>query len=387
MTAGDAFASVDRRTPLLFTPLELRGVTARNRVMVSPMVQYCAQDGFVGDWHFAHLARMAMGGAGIVFMEATKVEHRGMGSVGDAGIWSDEHVAPLRRITAFLREQGALSGIQLNHSGRKAGVMRPWEGFGPLDRTVPVEGRAHWEVIGPSPISAHEGWPVPREMSLADIQAVIAAWGHAARRACAAGFDIVEIHGAHGYLIHQFLSPAANRRADAYGGSFERRIRFAVEVCESVRAHWPQDRPLFFRISAQDEAGWSLDDSVALARVLKRAGVDLIDCSSGGIGLRSPTADAAARRLGFQVPFAARIRRDCALMTAAVGLIVEPQQAETILREGSADAVAMARELLYNPNWPLHAARELGLDDPFGLIAARAGWWLERRAGAGIRRD
>lgn len=371
-------------TPMLFSPLQLRGCTAKNRVMVSPMVQYCAQGGFVNDWHFAHLAKMAMGGAGVVFMEATKVERRGMGSIGDAGIWKDEQIVPLRRITNFIRAQGALSGIQLNHSGRKAGVLRPWEGFGPLDRSVPVEAQAHWEVIGPSPVPAHPGWPVPREMTLADIRTVIDAFGHAARRAAEAGFDIIEVHGAHGYLIHQFLSPTANARIDVYGGSFGNRARFALEVCEAIRSHWPQDRPLFYRISAEDEAGWSLEDSVRLCGLLKSAGVDLVDCSSGGIGLRSPTANAAARRLGFQVPFAERIRRDANIMTAAVGLIVGGMQAETILRREQADLIAIAREFLDDPNWPLRAARELGLDDEFNMLAPQYGWWLDRRKRSGI---
>jgi 2,4-dienoyl-CoA reductase-like NADH-dependent reductase (Old Yellow Enzyme family) len=370
--------------PLLFTSLQLRGRTAKNRIMASPMVQYCAKDGFIGDWHFAHLARMAMGGAGIVFMEATKVERRGMGSVGDAGLWKDEHIPPLRRAADFIHGQGALAGIQLNHSGRKAGVLRPWEGFGPLDRGAPVEGEAHWEVVGPSPLAAHAGWPVPRALSLAEIGQVIEAFGQAAARARRAGFDIVEVHGGHGYLIHQFLSPAANLRGDRYGGSFDNRARFAIEVCEAIRAHWPPDLPLFFRVSAVDEAGWSLEDSVRLAGLLKVADVDLIDCSSGGIGLRSPTANVAARRLGFQVPYAQCIRREARIMTAAVGLIVGGRQAEDILRAGQADLIAMARELLDDPNWPLRAARELGLDSEFDLLAPQHGWWLERRRQAGI---
>lgn len=373
-------------SPLLFSPLHLRGLTAKNRIMVSPMVQYCARDGQITDWHFANLARLAMGGAGIVFMEATKVERRGRGSVGDAGIWKDEHIPNLRRLTGFIRSQGALSGIQLNHSGRKAGVLRPWEGFGPLDRTIPVEGEAHWEVIAPSAIPAHANWPTPRKMTLVDIHTVISAFGQAARRAKDAGFDIIEIHGAHGYLVHQFLSPAANTRTDKYGGSFENRTRFALEVCAAIREQWPPDRPLFFRISAEDEGGWSLDDSVRLSALLIKAGVDVVDCSSGGIGLRSPTANAAARRPGFQVPLAERIRHDAHVMTAAVGLIVDAHQAEEILKRGQADLIAMARELLETPNWPVHAARELGIENEYSLLAPQLGWWLERRKKAGISR-
>ncbi len=370
--------------PLLFAPLNLRSVQARNRVMVSPMVQYCACDGFVNDWHFAHLGKMAMGGAGIVFMESTKVERRGLGSVGETGLWKDEQIGPLRRITAFIREQGAIPGIQISHSGRKAGVLRPWEGFGPLDRSKPIEGQEHWEVIGPSPLPAQPGWPVPREMGISDIAAVVDAFGQTARRAREAGFDILEVHGAHGYLVHQFLSPTANQRSDKYGGAFENRIRFALEVCESIRAHWSEDRPLFFRISAVDEAGWSLEDSVRLARALRAVGVDLIDCSSGGIGSRSPTAAASATKLGFQVPYAARIRNDVGIMTAAVGLILRGKQAEAILQAGQADVIAIAREFLDDPNWPLHAARELGLSGEFSLLAPQYGWWLERRKKAGI---
>lgn len=373
-----------RQVPMLFAPLQLRGVQARNRVMVSPMVQYCARDGFITDWHFAHLARFAMGGAGIVFMESTKVERRGLGSVGETGLWKDEQVAPLRRLTGFIRQQGALPGIQISHSGRKAGVRRPWEGFGPLDRSMDIEGEPHWEVIAPSALSAQDGWPVPREMTVGDIATVVEAFGQTARRAREAGFEVVEIHGAHGYLVHQFLSAAANRRGDGYGGSFANRTRFALEVCESVRAHWPQDRPLFFRISAVDEAGWTLEDSVRLARALRAAGVDVVDCSSGGIGTRSATTSAAATKLGFQVPYAERIRRDAGVMAAAVGLIVRGRQAEAILQAGQADLIAVARGFLDDPNWPLHAARDLGMADEFSLLAPQCGWWLERRSQAGI---
>jgi 2,4-dienoyl-CoA reductase-like NADH-dependent reductase (Old Yellow Enzyme family) len=374
----------EKPSPLLFTPLRLRSMTAKNRIMASPMVQYCARDGHVTDWHFGNLARMAMGGAGIVFMEATKVEARGRGSVGDTGIWKDVHIPGLRRMTDFIRAQGALAGIQLNHSGRKSGVLRPWEGFGPLDRSEPVEGEEHWEVIGPSAIPAHPGWPEPRAMGLEDIRTVVDAFGQATRRAREAGFDIVEIHGAHGYLIHQFLSPVANTRTDEYGGSFENRIRFALDVCRAVRTQWPEELPLFFRISAVDEGGWTLDDSVELSRRLARVGVDLVDCSSGGIGLRSPTANAAATRPGFQVPYADRIHREADVMTAAVGLIVDPYQAEEILQLGQADLIVIARELLENPNWPVLAARKLGLENEYSLLAPEHGWWLERRKRAGI---
>ena len=354
--------------------------------MVSPMDQYCAVDGFVGDWHFAHLARFALGGAGLVFVESTKVERRGLSSVADAGIWKDEHIPGLRRIADFLSLHGAVPGIQLGHAGRKAGVQRPWEGFGPLDRTEPVEGQEQWEVVGPSAIAAFDGWPEPRALSIPEIQQVVDAWGQAARRAREAGFEVIEIHGAHGYLIHQFLSTAANRRQDRYGGSFENRVRFAVEVVEAIRVHWPAGKPLFFRISAVDEAGWSIEDSVALARILKAKGVDAMDCSSGGIGVRSPTANAISRRLGFQVSHASRIRDQAEIATIAVGLIVDARQAENVLQNGHADIVAIAREFLYNPNWVSHAAAELQAD-PYECLPQACGWWLDRRDKAGIERD
>lgn len=367
------------RRPRLLSPITLRGVTARNRIMVSPMDQYCAVDGHVTDWHFAHLAKFAMGGAGLVFVESAKVERRGLSSVADAGVWKDEHVPGLGGIAGFLKQQGAVAGIQLGHAGRKAGVQRPWEGFGPLDRGMPVDGQEHWEVVGPSALPALDGWPVPRALTKAEIADVVAAWGAAARRAYDAGFDAIEIHGAHGYLIHQFLSPAANRRGDRYGGSFANRIRFALEVAEAVRAHWPDDKPLFFRASAEDEAGWTLDDTIALARALHGCGVDAIDCSSGGIGVRSPTADVRARQPGFQVPYASRLRAATGITAIAVGLILTPAQAERIVADGHADIVALAREFLADPNWPVRAARELGTE-PLEMLPPSYRWWLARRA-------
>lgn len=307
-----------------------------------------------------------------------------MGSVGDLGIWSEEHVAPLARIADLIRSLGAVPALQLAHAGRKAANLRPWEGFGPLDADHLPPGMSLWQGIAPSAIAPFEGWPTPREMTLADIQEVVHAWGEGARRANQAGFDIIEIHGAHGYLVHQFLSPASNRRTDSYGGSFLHRIRMAVEIVESIRRHWPPGKPLFFRVSAEDDAGWTLDDTVELARVLRGKGVDLFDCSSGGMTLRSPTATVLSRRKGFQVPYAARVRRDAGIPTAAVGLIVEAKQAEAILRQGSADLIAVGRELLYNPNWPLHAALELGADPDYAHWPPQYGWWLDRRAKAGI---
>lgn len=366
----------------LFSPYAIRGVTLRNRIMVSPMAQYSAVDGAITDWHFAHFAKFAMGGAGLVFTEATKVERRGMGTVGDMGIWNDEHIGPLRRITSFLRQQGAVSGMQLNHAGRKAGTFRPWEGFGPIDRSAEVEGQKHWPVIGPSAVAHADGWPIPQEMTMGDVKDVVEAWGQAARRALEANFDILEIHGAHGYLIHQFLSPAANRRNDGYGGSFLNRIRFALEVTNEVRRFWPVEKPLFFRVSAQDDAGWDVDDTIALARELKAVGVDAIDCSSGGIS-GSPTASLITRQLGYQVQFAERVRREAGIASIAVGMIVRPKQAEAIIRDEQADLVAIGREMLYDPFWSVHAAKELGVDKDFSMMPPQYGWWLDRRAKSG----
>jgi 2,4-dienoyl-CoA reductase-like NADH-dependent reductase (Old Yellow Enzyme family) len=367
----------------LFAPLEIRGIKLRNRIVVSPMAQYSAVDGFVTDWHFAHFAKFAMGGAGIVFTEATKVERRGLGTVGDMGIWKDEHIEPLRRISAFIKSQGSAAAIQLNHAGRKAGTYKPWDGFGPLDRAVPVEGEAHWPVIGPSAVEYLAGWPLPRAMTRLDIQEVQANWVKAAQRALQAGFDILEVHGAHGYLIHEFLSPASNKRTDEYGGSLQNRMRFALEVTEAVRHVWPQDKPLFFRVSAVDEGGWTLDDTVVLARELKALGVDVVDCSASGIAIRSPTASRIAPKLGFQVPYAERVRKDAGLMTMAVGLIVHPRQAEEIVARGQADLVAVGREILYDPFWPAHAARALEHDTEYTTLPVQYAWWLDRRKKTG----
>ncbi len=366
----------------LFSPLKLRGITLRNRIVVSPMAQYAAIDGSVTDWHFAHYAKFAMGGAGLVFTEATKVERRGLGTVGDMGIWKDEQIEPLRRITRFLKEQGAVPGMQLNHAGRKGGNARPWEGFGPLDRSVPVDG-GHWPVIAPSAVPYLEGWPMPQAMSKADIEEVKSAWAKAARRAFDAGFDVLELHGAHGYLLHEFLSEVSNRRTDEYGGSLENRMRFPLEVTEAVRSVWPDDKPLFFRISAVDEGGWTLEDSVVLAKARKARGVDVVDCSASGISIRSPTASRSALKPGFQVPYAERLRRDADVLTMAVGLIVRPKQAEEIVAGARADLVAIGREILYDPFWPAHAARALGADPEFATLPVQYGWWLDRRSKTG----
>lgn len=339
----------------LFTPLTLRNVTFRNRIAVSPMCQYSCEDGFAHDWHLVHLGSRAAGGAGLVVMEATAVEARGRIAPSDNGIWKEEHIGFLARIAAFLRQQGAVAGIQLAHAGRKASTRRPWDGGG----VIPVEAGG-WQTVAPSPVAFHHKDPAPEELSKAGIVALIEAFAAAADRARRAGFQVVELHAAHGYLIHEFLSPLSNLRADEYGGPFENRVRFALEVTEAVRGVWPAELPLFVRISATDwvEGGWDLGDSVELVRRLGGMGVDLIDCSSGGLSPLQKITMAP----GYQTPFAERIRLETGVPTGAVGLITGAQQAEEIVASGKADIVLMAREFLRDPYFPLHAAKALGVD-------------------------
>ncbi len=369
--------------PLLFTPLRLREITLKNRVVVAPMHQYSAVKGFAKDWHLMNAGRYAAGGAGLVILESTKVERRGCGTVGDLGIWDDAFVPGLARIAEFVHQCGAAAGIQLGHSGRKARIRRPWEGGAPLTPTdaadAGIEDWDDWELVAPSALPADAGVPVPRELTRAEIRSIAEAWGKAAARADAAGFDVVEIHGAHGFLIHEFLSPLANQRSDEYGGSEQNRMRFAQEVCACVRETWPPGKPLFLRLSAEDDAGWGPAQSVALAKLVKPMGVDVIDCSSGGI-LGKPPAGAAKPAYGYQVPYAEKIRKEGRIMTMAVGLIVHAAQAEAVLQEGRADLVALAREMLYNPSWAMDAAQKLGCDAKFMLAPPPYRYWLERRA-------
>jgi len=366
--------------PLLFQPLDLREVTLKNRVVVAPMHQYSGVDGFPTDWHLMNAGRFAAGGAGLVIVESTKVERRGCGTLGDLGLWHDGFVPHFRRLADFIRAHGAVPGIQLGHAGRRARLQRPWEGGRPLQRTVEIADWDDWAPIGPSPLPAAEDEPVPHALSAAEIADVVRAWGEAARRADEAGFDMLEIHGAHGYLIHQFLSPYANRREDAYGGSQAKRMRFALEVAECVRANWPAGKPLFLRLSVEDDAGWGPAESVALARLVRPLGVDAIDCSSGGM-LGRPVVSAGPVGYGYQVPYAERLRREAGIMTMAVGLIVHADQAEAILQQGRADLVALAREILYNPNWPMDAAQKLGVDPGFAAVPPPYAYWLAKRAG------
>jgi 2,4-dienoyl-CoA reductase-like NADH-dependent reductase (Old Yellow Enzyme family) len=366
--------------PLLFQPITLRGIVARNRIMVSPMCQYASVDGAPVDWHLAHLGRLAIGGAGIVCYEETAVEARGRKTYDCAGIWANDQVAQFRRVAALLRSLGAVPGMQLGHSGAKAsscGAMQDWR---PLTEEDGRDGRPPWQPISASAVPTGKGRPVPSAMDQGDIRTVIAAWCDAARRSLDAGFDLLEIHGAHGYLIHQFLSPLTNQRTDSYGGDREGRMRFALELTEAVRAVWPKDRPLFFRVSCVDGRGglWGLDDSVHLARALKHRGVDAIDCSSGG--LSGPSGMPVVPRVpGYQVPFASRIRQEAAIKTVAVGMITEARQAEEILQQGQADIVALARELLFNGDWPAHAAQALGVDGFFDLFPPSYAYRLKRR--------
>jgi 2,4-dienoyl-CoA reductase-like NADH-dependent reductase (Old Yellow Enzyme family) len=344
---------------VLFSPLTLRGVTLKNRITISPMCQYSAVDGVVQDWHFVHLGRFALGGAALVFVEATGVEAAGRISHGDVGLWNDEQQAALARIAALLKAQGAVPGIQIAHAGRKASTHRPFEGEGPVTPQTQRPGEPAWQTVAPSAIPFTESWPTPRALSTEEVVGIREKFVATARRALEAGFEVVEIHAAHGYLLNEFLSPVSNHRTDQYGGDFEGRIRLLLEITEAVRALWPADKPLFVRLSTVDgtPGGWTLDDSVALAKRLKALGVDVVDSSSGGLTPSMETMNKPG--LGYQVPYAERIRAEAGIATQAVGLIVEPEQAEAILAEGKADLVALARPALYDPNWPHHARRVL----------------------------
>jgi 2,4-dienoyl-CoA reductase-like NADH-dependent reductase (Old Yellow Enzyme family) len=340
-------------TSQLFTPLQIRDVTLRNRIVISPMCQYSCVDGYATDWHLVHLGSRAVGGAGAVIAEATAVVPEGRISPADLGIWEDGQIEGLARIFGFLDAQGAVPGIQLAHAGRKASTAAPWLGG------MPLGGEAGgWETVAPSPVPFTQGYPAPAELDLTGIRRVVQAFEDAAARALAAGAKLIEVHAAHGYLLHEFLSPLSNHRSDSYGGSFENRIRLLEDVVQAIRRQWPERFPLFVRISASDwvDGGWTVDDSVLLARRLKPLGVDVVDCSSGGAisGVRIPVGP------GYQVMLADRVRREADIRTAAVGLITAPAQAEQIIRLGQADLVLIARESLRDPYWPLHAAKVLG---------------------------
>ena len=367
--------------PYLFQPLTLRGITTRNRVVISPMCQYSAHDGHMDDWHLTHLGRFAIGGAGIVFTEATAVQKRGRITHGCPGLWTDSQIPGHARVAQFALRNGAIPAIQLGHAGRKGGMQRPWFGNGPLNDADFERGDMPWTPVGPSELPVAEGWPVPHALTVEEIGALIDDYAAAARRALAAGYRIAEIHGAHGYLVHSFLSPLSNKRTDGYGGSLEGRMRLALEIAARVRAVWPEDLPLFFRTSAVDGVpeGWTLDDTVVLAGELKRIGVDVMDCSSSGIAGAATAGGSQKRQPGFQVGYAERVRKDVGMTTMAVGLITHPQQAEDILAEGRADLIAIGREALVDPNWALHAARDLVHDTRFETWPEQSGWWLAGR--------
>jgi 2,4-dienoyl-CoA reductase-like NADH-dependent reductase (Old Yellow Enzyme family) len=366
-------ADHDREVPEidLFSPLTIRAVTFRNRIVVSPMCQYCAADGFADDWHLVHLGSRAVGGAGLVMVEATAVTKDGRITPGDMGLWDDEHIAPLARIAAFLKSQGAVAGIQLAHAGRKASCDVPWKGGARL--TTPAEGG--WPVVGPSPFPFNEGDPAPVPLDTAGIDDIVHAFEAAARRALKAGFQLIEIHSAHGYLMHEFLSPLANHRQDEYGGSLENRMRFLLRVATSLRQLIPAELPLFVRISATDwmDGGWDIEQSVALSARLRDLGVDLIDVSSGGT---VPRANIPVSK-GYQVPFARRIRNEVLIKTGAVGLITEPAHANEIITGGDADLVFLAREFLREPYWTLKAQHELGAEPCWPI---QYGYAVKRRA-------
>lgn len=368
--------------PKLFTPITLRGITAKNRIVIAPMCQYSADDGFANDWHLVHLGKFAQGGAGTVMVEATAVVPEGRITHGDMGLWSDAHIAPLARIAAFMRGQGAVPAIQLAHAGRKASMQRPWYGNAVLNADDRARGDLPWQVVAPSPIPMEDGWLMPHELTEKDMTALLESWRLATLRARKAGFDLLEVHCAHGYLLHEFLSPLSNKRSDTYGGDRAGRMRFPLQVIETVRAAWPKELPLFVRISSVDglDGGLEIEDSIAFVRAAKALGVDVIDCSSGGL-LGSATAARIPRGYGFQVPFAEAIRKEADIMTMAVGLIIHPQQAEDVLVADRADLIAVAREAMFDPNWPLHAELELTAKqgEVFDNWPKQYGWWLERR--------
>lgn len=345
-------------TAHLLSPARLRGVTLRNRIVVPPMCQYSAEDGLAGDYHLVHYGRFALGGAGLVILEATAVVPEGRITHGDLGLWSDAHGEALARTARFLKDQGAAAGLQLAHAGRKASMQRPWFGNGPLGPDDLARGDAPWPVVGPSAVPVDEGWLVPGELDAAAMAALVRAFEAAATRADRAGFDVIELHCAHGYLLHSFLSPLSNRRTDAYGGSLENRMRFPLEVFDAVRDAVPAGKPVWARVSATDwvEEGWEVEQTVAFAEALKARGAAAIHVSTGGVSPKQKIVLGP----GYQVPFAERVRAATDLPTIAVGLITEPRQAEQILAEGKADAISLARAMLYDPRWPWHAAAELG---------------------------
>ncbi|MGE4239148.1 hypothetical protein [Ramlibacter sp.] len=365
----------------LFVPLELRGVTTRNRVAISPMQQFeAAQDAMPATWHQVHLGQFALGGAGIVFTEAMAVSARGRISYGDMGLWREEQADALRPIAAFIRSTGALSGAQISHAGRRGATTAPWDGKRPLVADDAARGMAPWELWAPSALPSRKEAQTPLAMDAAMIEQVQAEYVRAAALAERAGFDVLELHGGHGYMLHAFLSPLSNQRTDAYGGNREKRMRFALEVVERVRSVWPANKPLFFRVSSFDgvSGGWEMEDTLALVPALMARGVDVIDVSSGGVGGLSSNAAEHTRMPGYHVPMSARIREATRARTQVVGLVTDARQADEIVRSGGADLVAIGREALRNPYWAAHAREALG-DADYKSWPEQYAWWLRAR--------
>lgn len=370
-----------RPRPRLFEPLAIRDLVLKNRIVISPMCQHAADEGKAGAWHMVHLGKFALGGAGLIFVESTAVDASARIGARDVGLWSDDQIAPFKTIVDFVHQNGAAIGVQLAHAGRKAGSEALWDGGRALTPDQLQATGEPWRRVGPSPLPAGPEWSVPDALSVDEIAGVRHSFITATVRADRAGFDAVELHFGHGYLVATFLSPRSNIRTDSYGGSLENRMRLALEIARDVRAAWPRTKPVFVRISAVDgtEDGWNLDDSVALARELKAVGVDVIDCSSGGLSDETRNMN-VPRGLGFQVPFSERIRKEADVMTQAVGVILDGRQAESVLEEGKADLIAIGRQALYDPYWAHHAASDLGHDPHFNAWPVRHGAWLAKRA-------
>jgi 2,4-dienoyl-CoA reductase-like NADH-dependent reductase (Old Yellow Enzyme family) len=367
--------------PMLFEPLSIRGLTLKNRLVVPPMVHYrCDPGNTCGTFHVVHLGRYALGGFGLVFVEATGVEEIGIINEHDLGIWNDAQAESFKPLIAFMKRQGTAIGIQIAHGGRKASSQTAMQGMGPLTEENLKAGAKLWQPVGPTAEPVANGWLTPRQLTTAECRAMVGTWAAAAKRAVSAGFDVIEIHAAHGYLLASFLSPVSNTRNDEYGGDRAGRMRLPLEIAEAVRREMPATMPLFLRVSSVDgtKEGWNMDDTVAFARELKVRGVDVIDCSSGGIS-GAATAAQVQRSLGFQVPFAERVRREVDIPTMAVGIILEAQQAETILQAGQADLIAIGRQSQFNPNIALHWAHDLGINSRFENWSPEYGWWLEKR--------
>jgi 2,4-dienoyl-CoA reductase-like NADH-dependent reductase (Old Yellow Enzyme family) len=350
----------------LFAPLKIRGIELKNRIVVSPMCEYSSVDGFANDWHLVHLGSRAVGGAGLIITEATAVSPEGRITPDDLGLWKDEHIDKLKQIVTFIESQGSIAGVQLAHAGRKASTTSPWKG----GKALPTDDAQAWQTVAPSAIPFHEGEPSPLALDKAGIEKVINDFAAATKRSISVGFKVIEIHAAHGYLLNEFLSPLSNKRDDEYGGSFENRIRILIEVTESIRKVWPEDLPLFVRISATDwtEGGWTGEDSVRLAEVLKTKGVDLIDCSTGG---NVPHAKINVGP-GYQVPYAEAIKKQTGILTGSVGMITTAEQAEEIVASGKADVIILARQLLRDPYFALHAAKALDVDVTWPVQYERA---------------